>query len=115
MILSLVILPEGGAGVRRFIGRAHELGVLRDALERILSTPDAVQPGECILIRGRRRVGKSSLVEEFLRTAEVPYVFFTAAGRSPEDELTELAEAVAASALPDRELFAEEAPAQWSA
>ena len=56
--------------MRRFIGRAHELGVLRDALERIRSTPDAVQPGECILIRGRRRVGKSSLVEEFLRTAE---------------------------------------------
>jgi AAA+ ATPase superfamily predicted ATPase len=101
--------------VRRFIGRAHELGVLRDALARIRSTPNAVQPGECILIRGRRRVGKSSLVEEFLRTADVPYVFFTAAGRSAEDELTELAEVVAASTVPDRELFAEEAPTQWSA
>jgi AAA+ ATPase superfamily predicted ATPase len=101
--------------MRRFIGRAHELGVLRDALKRIRSAADAVQPGECILIRGRRRVGKSSLVEEFLRTAEVPYVFFTAAGRSAEDELTELAEVVATSTLPDRELFSEEAPTQWSA
>jgi hypothetical protein len=91
------------------------LGVLRDALARIRSTPNAVQPGECILIRGRRRVGKSSLVEEFLRTAAVPYVFFTAAGRSAEDELAELAEVVAESTLPDRELFAEEAPTQWSA
>jgi uncharacterized protein len=101
--------------VRRFIGRGHELGVLRDALTRIRSTPNAVQPGECILIRGRRRVGKSSLVEEFLRTADMPYVFFTAAGRSAEDELTELAEVVATSTLPDRELFADEAPKQWSA
>ncbi|GAA1581107.1 ATP-binding protein [Kribbella hippodromi] len=101
--------------MRRFIGRAWELGVLRGALERIGSGRDAAQPGECILIRGRRRVGKSSLVEEFLRTADVPYVFFTAAGRSAEDELTELAEVVATSTLPDREVFAAEAPSQWSA
>lgn len=101
--------------MRRFIGRAHELGVLRDALARIESATDAAKPGECILIRGRRRVGKSSLVEEFLRTAGVPYVFFTAAGRSAEDELTELADVLAASDLPARELFAEEAPTQWSA
>lgn len=101
--------------MRRFIGRAHELGVLRDALGRIASAPAAAQPGECILIRGRRRVGKSSLVEEFLRTADVPSVFFTAAGRSAGDELTELAAVVATSTLPERELFAEEAPTQWSA
>lgn len=101
--------------MRRFIGRAHELGVLRDALASIESATDAAKPGECILIRGRRRVGKSSLVEEFLRTAGVPYVFFTAAGRSAEDELTELADVLAASDLPARELFAEEAPTQWSA
>lgn len=100
--------------MQRFIGRVRELDVLRDALNRI-SAANAVQPGECILIRGRRRVGKSSLVEEFLRTAEVPYVFFTAAGRSAADELTELAEVVAASSLPERGLFAEEAPTQWSA
>ncbi|MGW7682079.1 ATP-binding protein [Kribbella sp. NPDC054772] len=101
--------------MRRFIGRARELGVLRDALKRVESAAGAAQPGECILIRGRRRVGKSSLVEEFLRTADTPYLFFTAAGRSAEDELTELADAVAASTLPDRELFAEEAPTQWTA
>lgn len=100
--------------MRRFIGRTRELGVLRDALDRIRSAKDAVQPGECILIRGRRRVGKSSLVEEFLRAADVPYVFFTAAGRSAEDELAELRYAVASSTLPERELFTSEAPNQWS-
>lgn len=100
--------------MRRFIGRARELGVLRDALDRIRSAKGAAQPGECILMRGRRRVGKSSLAEEFLRAADVPYVFFTAAGLSVEDELAELRYAVASSTLPERELFASEAPNQWS-
>ena len=39
----------------------------------------------------------------------------TAAGRSAEDELSELRYAVAASTLPERELFDAEAPNQWSA
>jgi hypothetical protein len=38
-------------------------------------------PGRAILIRGRRRVGKSRLVEEFIDRAEVPSVFFTASGQ----------------------------------
>ncbi|WP_327637468.1 AAA family ATPase [Kribbella sp. NBC_00482] len=101
--------------MRRFIGRARELGVLTDALARVRSAADAAQPGECILIRGRRRVGKSSLVEEFLRTADVPSIFFAAAGLPAADELSELAEVIAASALPDRELFGVEAPTQWPA
>ncbi|TDO68455.1 hypothetical protein EV651_102376 [Kribbella sp. VKM Ac-2571] len=100
--------------MHRFIGRTRELGVLTDALARVRSA-DAAQPGECILIRGRRRVGKSSLVEEFLRTADVPSIFFAAAGLPAADELSELAEVIAASALPDRELFSVEAPTQWSA
>ncbi|TDO45842.1 hypothetical protein EV643_112170 [Kribbella sp. VKM Ac-2527] len=101
--------------MRRFIGRDRELRVLTEALDRIGAASDSAQPGECVLIRGRRRVGKSSLVEEFLRTADVPAVFFTAAGRSAEDELVELAEVVATSTLPDREVYAEESPTQWSA
>lgn len=99
----------------RFIGRDRELKVLRDALDQVRAAKRAVQPGQCILIRGRRRVGKSSLVEEFLRNSEVPSMFFTAAGRSAESELTELAEVVADSTLPGRQLFAEEMPNQWPA
>jgi AAA+ ATPase superfamily predicted ATPase len=66
-------------------------------------------------MRGRRRVGKSSLVEEFLRRAEVPSLFFTAAGASAEAELAELLDAVVTSTLPQRSLFVEEAPTQWNA
>ncbi|MDX6240601.1 MAG: uncharacterized protein QOG10_5421, partial [Kribbellaceae bacterium] len=99
----------------RFIGRDRELRVLQEALTGVRAAKSAVQPGQCILIRGRRRVGKSSLVEEFLRQADVPYLFFTAAGGSAQDELAELIDVVAASDLPTRDLFAEETPNQWNA
>ncbi|TDC80408.1 ATP-binding protein [Streptomyces hainanensis] len=102
--------------MRRFIGRQHELGVLRGVLDQVRAAMGAGgAPGQCVLIRGRRRVGKSSLVEEFLRQAEVPAVFYTAAGQSAEQELAELVEAVAGSTLPGGELFVEEAPGQWNA
>ena len=98
--------------MRRFIGRQRELGVLHDVLDEVRSTGE----GRCLLIRGRRRVGKSSLVEEFLGRADgVPSLFYTAAGLPAEGELAELVEAVAGSTLPDRALFVEERPRQWSA
>jgi AAA+ ATPase superfamily predicted ATPase len=102
--------------MHRFIGRDRELRALTGALEAVGSAAgSAAQPGQCLLMRGRRRVGKSTLVEEFLRQAEVPSLFFTAGGGSADDELTELLDAVATSTLPERSLFAEETPAQWNA
>ncbi|MEV7519324.1 ATP-binding protein [Streptomyces sp. NPDC091371] len=101
--------------MRRFIGRERELRVLGSAFDQVREGGGSQKPGQCILLRGRRRVGKSSLVEEFLSRAEAPYLFFTAAGGSAEDELTELLDAVATSTLPERSLFAEEAPTQWNA
>ncbi|WP_149262872.1 ATP-binding protein [Actinomadura sp. K4S16] len=101
--------------MRRFIGRSRELAVLARALEQVRAASGSVKPGRCILMRGRRRVGKSSLVEEFVRRAGVPSLFFTAAGGPAEDELAELHDAVANSTLADRALFTEEAPAQWNA
>ncbi|MEY9992882.1 AAA+ ATPase superfamily predicted ATPase [Streptomyces sp. V4I8] len=103
--------------MRRFIGRDRELKVLHTALQSVreASRAGTAAPGQCILIRGRRRVGKSSLVEEFLRRTETPSLFFTAAGGTVEDELTELLDAVSRSTLPDRGMFAEETPSQWNA
>ncbi len=66
--------------MRRFIGRDHELRLLGRALRSVHDAVGSEKPGQCLLMRGRRRVGKSSLVEEFLRRTEVPYLFFTAAG-----------------------------------
>ncbi|WP_407676793.1 ATP-binding protein [Phytohabitans aurantiacus] len=88
-------------------------------LDTMLRAVDAdigsARPGRCLLIRGRRRIGKSSLVEAFVDRAAAPAVFYTAAGTSAEAELEALREAVAGSTLPDREVFAEAVPGNWTA
>ncbi|MDN5854128.1 MAG: ATP-binding protein, partial [Actinomycetia bacterium] len=79
-----------------FVGRAEQLHQLGTLLARVESDDDA-KPGKAVLIRGRRRVGKSRLVEEFVDRAGVPHVFFTASGRPPREELRLFGEAVTAS------------------
>jgi uncharacterized protein len=69
-----------------------------------------------VLIRGRRRVGKSRLVEEFAQRAALPHVFFTATGAPRDEELASFAADVAASDLPEAARFAEFAvPQTWDA
>lgn len=101
--------------MQRFIGRERELRALRETLGAVRQAIGSPKPGQCILMRGRRRVGKSSLVEEFLRRTRVPSLFFTAAGGPAEDELMELLDSVARSTLPARSAYDEEAPTQWNA
>ncbi|WP_415100301.1 AAA family ATPase [Nocardioides sp.] len=66
-------------------------------------------------MRGRRRVGKSRLVEEFVDSIDVPYLFFAATGRPVRDELRLFAEEVAASDLPGAALFAGVELTGWDA
>lgn len=87
-----------------FIGRSEQLAQLDSLLQRVRSDPDG-KPGKALLIRGRRRVGKSRLVEEFLERADVPHLFFAASGRPPREELRLFADEVAASSLPGADLF----------
>ncbi|HET8661615.1 MAG TPA: DUF234 domain-containing protein [Micromonosporaceae bacterium] len=98
-----------------FVGRERELDTLSTLLRVVTSEVGSSRPGRCLLIRGRRRIGKSSLVEAFVDRADVPAVFFTAAGASAEAELEALQEAVAVSTLPDRGVFADAVPGNWSA
>jgi uncharacterized protein len=65
----------------------------------------SAQSGRCLILRGRRRIGKSALVEEFVRRSGVPYVFHTAEIGFGDDPLTEFIRDVAVSSLPDAELF----------
>ncbi|MQA98619.1 MAG: ATP-binding protein, partial [Streptosporangiales bacterium] len=51
--------------MRGFVGRERELATLGDELAAIGSAIGTAKPGRCVLMRGRRRVGKSSLIEEF--------------------------------------------------
>jgi AAA+ ATPase superfamily predicted ATPase len=97
-----------------FIGRAQQLRQLSDLLERVRTQGDA-KPGRAILVRGRRRVGKSRLVEQFVQTSGVPHLFYAATGRSVREELSLFAQEVAASDLPGAGDFQDVTLSSWDA
>lgn len=100
--------------VAEFVGRVDQLRALDRMLKRVGSgTTD--RAGRAVLIRGRRRVGKSRLVEEFIDRAAVPYVYVTASTRSTEEELRLFVEEVAASNLPGAAIFRDVTVATWDA
>lgn len=99
-----------------FVGRQRELAELGALLGKVREGGRTGRPGRAVLIRGRRRVGKSRLVEEFAQRTGIPHVFFTATGASREEELASFAADVAASDLPDAARFADfAAPQTWDA
>ena len=71
-----------------FVGRATEIA----ALERLLSEARAGR-GILVSMRGRRQVGKSRLVQEFLARVGTPGVFFTASRLPSAAELAAFADA----------------------
>ena len=86
---------RAGAEVGAFVGRARELA----RLERMLDEVRRTGRGGFVAIRGRRRVGKSRLVDELTRRAAGPSVFYTATQGEPVDELGRFLDAVASSDL----------------
>ncbi len=100
-----------------FVGREHQLALLGEILAEVAGAAAGAdpRPGQCLLIRGRRRIGKSSLVEAFVDRTAAPAVFFTAAGASAEAELEAFIEAVSSSNLPERAIFDDATPGNWSA
>ncbi|MFC0712598.1 ATP-binding protein [Cellulomonas biazotea] len=96
--------------VSGFVGRSRELAILTSLLETV-RTGRRADPGVALTLRGRRRVGKSRMVDEFLRRTDVPSVYFQAARHAPlADELAELTRAVVGSTLPDAVAAAGTAP-----
>jgi AAA+ ATPase superfamily predicted ATPase len=93
-----------------FFGRQRELA----QLDRWYTAVEQGrgQSGQCLIIRGRRRVGKSRLIEEFVRRLDAPSMFFTASNLSASQELHNFTQAVLASDLPDAESFGT-APTTW--
>lgn len=99
-----------------FIGRGAELALLNDLASPLRGGSRSGRPGRAVLIRGRRRVGKSRLVEEFIERSGLPHVFFTAIGGSRDEDIRGFAAELAASELPDAERFADfGAPQSWDA
>jgi AAA+ ATPase superfamily predicted ATPase len=86
-----------------FVGRSREISYLERELDAVRQAAD--HPGRCLLLRGRRRVGKSRLVEAFCQRASVPSVFYAAAGVPMAQELSEFAAEVRNSDLPGRDVF----------
>lgn len=98
-----------------FVGRRRELAALGRALGEVRSAVGSARPGRCLILRGRRRIGKSALVEEFARLSAVPYVFHTAEIGFGTDPLAEFINTVSGSTLPDAEVFDEATPGNWAA
>lgn len=82
--------------MKDFVGRT----VLLARMEHEWTTTRYDGEGRLLTIRGRRRVGKTWLVEELLDRLGVPNVFFAASRQTAERELGLFAQAVAASSLP---------------
>ncbi|MER7457559.1 DUF234 domain-containing protein [Micromonospora sp. NPDC126480] len=99
-----------------FVGRTRELAVLDRMLQRVARGGRAGRPGRALLMRGRRRVGKSRLVEEFVDRAGVPHLFFTASAQpTVAADLALFAAAGGASSLPGAALFTGQRPGTWDA
>lgn len=82
--------------MRGFVGRGNELQALQAELDEAIRTGG----GRLVTIRGRRQVGKSWLVEQWLEGYSGPSVFFEAHGYTETRELERFREAVAKSSLP---------------
>ncbi len=93
-----------------FIGRTRELAALRRTLDK---TGRGGRPGRALLVRGRRRVGKSRLAEEFIKQTGLPHVYYTASGQTLSSELRTFTEEVRASSLPDVTAFEDKQPDSW--
>lgn len=106
-------MGESEEVVGMFVGRENELRLLDKILAR--ATRADAKSGQALLIRGRRRVGKSRLVEQFLERAQVPYLFFAATGRPIRDELRLFADEAAQSSLPGAENFRGVELTSWDA
>jgi uncharacterized protein len=99
-----------------FVGRQRELAALHRLMARIEAGGRAGRPGRAILMRGRRRVGKSRLVEEFVDRLGLPHLFFTASAQaSIAADLRLFVEAARGSSLPGAHLFADQDPQTWDA
>jgi uncharacterized protein len=93
-----------------FAGRHDELSLLARELARVRESG----AGAFVWMRGRRRVGKSRLVEQFLLEARARSVFFRSPRRGSAEALRRFSAAVAQSSLASASLFEDGlAPDTW--
>lgn len=92
----------------RFVGRRAALALL----DAEMATVVASGRGRLLAVRGRRQVGKSRLLTEWLRGRREPAVFSTASRQPPGREVALFAEELAAG-VPGGDLLADARPQDW--
>ncbi len=97
-----------------FRGRAADLELLDGQLRQVTEGRGGTR-GRAVIMTGRRRVGKSRLVQEFCDRAGVPYVVFQATrGRNPVAERADFVTMLGQSALPHADLIAGVQTGDWN-
>jgi AAA+ ATPase superfamily predicted ATPase len=97
------------------VGRKAELAEL-DHLLGAVTKGRRADRGIAVLMRGRRRVGKSRLANEFVVRSGVPSMYFQAArAAAAQQEFALLADAIAGSSLPGRTVAAGTRPTSLTA
>ncbi|MGW0625611.1 ATP-binding protein [Streptomyces sp. NPDC002758] len=97
-----------------FQGRVGDLELLGEQY-RTVAEGLAATRGRAVIMTGRRRVGKSRLVQEFCDRSGAPYVVFQATrGRNPVTERADFAATLAQSLLPGVELVAGLQAQDWN-
>lgn len=80
----------------KFVGRREDLARLDQELARVRKTGE----GALITLRGRRRVGKSRLIEYWLEQRKLRHVFFSATASTPLKDLDLFRDGITSSNLP---------------
>ncbi|MGW8950205.1 ATP-binding protein [Streptomyces sp. NPDC055709] len=97
-----------------FQGRVGDLELLAEQYRTVADGAGATR-GRAVIMTGRRRVGKSRLVQEFCDRSGAPYVVFQATrGRNPVAERADFAATLAQSPLPGVELVAGLQAQDWN-
>jgi uncharacterized protein len=97
--------------VATFVGRDSEMAALEAELDRVRRTGGA----RFVWMRGRRRVGKSRLVQEFCDRSPARYCFYQAPRRSRSEALADFVETAASSTLAAADAFDGVAYESWPA
>jgi uncharacterized protein len=111
MLTNTIAVDQEPPGLPGFVGRTRELAALGAVLDDVRTSG----AGRMVMIRGRRRVGKSWLVEEFLLRQRLGNVFFTASRNPIDADLGRFAETLAESSLPDEARTSGVTFANWEA
>lgn len=97
-----------------FRGRKADLELLAGQLQQVAGGGSGTR-GRAVIITGRRRVGKSRLVQEFCDRSDTPYVVFQATrGRNPVAERADFVDILSQSCLPRAEGVTGLQPGDWN-